>query len=261
MSTGAPDHQLALSLSQSAVEPVPRPFAPNSFILTRDGARVSRQASFYGSQNLILAGQAVIEEGAILRSDLRRIRTRAAAPPAGDQASGQPQQPQMPRYSQSFGVGVIVESGAVVRPPGKITGGGTIFDYYPQEIGPHVLIGAGAVVEASLIDSRARIGAGAVVGRFATVHADAVVCPGAVVPPYSSVPPGAVVAGNPATVVAHQRPGLHSAAEVSERNQDDIYRSYVAVAGLGVAPVPGSTPAGSASASSSSASLTSARTQ
>lgn len=68
-------------------------------------------------------------------------------------------------------------------------------------IGDYVTIGAGALLQSCVVESRAKIGAGAVVMEGAVVEEYAEVAPGAVVHPGRRVPKGQLWAGNPAVYV------------------------------------------------------------
>jgi UDP-2-acetamido-3-amino-2,3-dideoxy-glucuronate N-acetyltransferase len=94
------------------------------------------------------------------------------------------------------GAGCVIEFGAVV-PDGAVLEDEAV-------LGPHVVLVAPAAGEstgAPLVRARARVGAGAIVWAGVTIGSGAVVRPGAVVA--RSVPSGAIVEGNPATIVGY----------------------------------------------------------
>jgi UDP-2-acetamido-3-amino-2,3-dideoxy-glucuronate N-acetyltransferase len=98
--------------------------------------------------------------------------------------------------SARIGAGCVVEFGAVV-PAGAV-----LED--DARLGPQAVLVAPAADEAAgapLVRARATVGAGAVVWAGVTIGSGAVVRPGAVVT--RSVPSGAIVEGNPATIVGY----------------------------------------------------------
>jgi dynactin-5 len=180
------------------------------------GNKVSRRSQIIGTTNIILGGKTVIQAEVIIRGDL--LRTYPPAAP-GEKQPGAGVAVAIGRYC-------IFSRGCELKPPGKLykgsilpytnphtytyTGANTrdrAFSYYPLKIADHVFVGPGSVVEAALIGSHVRIGAGVVVGKFAIIKDFVRVLDGAVVPPNMVVPSFSIVAGRPARVVGELAEG------------------------------------------------------
>ena len=88
------------------------PYHPNEYIQTAmTGNKVSRKATILGSQNIILGGKCIIQHGAIIRGDLKRITSSTAA--AGSQAQ------QTQSVVILFGRYCLLAESSVIRPPYK----------------------------------------------------------------------------------------------------------------------------------------------
>ena len=148
------------------------PFSKASYIETASGNRVSRQSVLCGSQNIILNGKNVVASEAVIRGDLANVRV---------------------------GRHCVIGAKAVVRPPFKKFSKGVAF--FPLQIGDHVFIGEGAVVNAAVVNSYVYIGKDAVVGRRCVLKDCCVIEEGAVVPPETVVPAFTRYAGSPAKKV------------------------------------------------------------
>lgn len=88
------------------------PYHPNEYVQTAmTGNKVSRKATILGSQNIILGGKCIIQHGAIIRGDLKRI------PASSTTAVSQSQ----PAQSVSIFIGryCILAESSVIRPPYK----------------------------------------------------------------------------------------------------------------------------------------------
>ena len=91
------------------------PYHPNEYIQTAlTGNKVSRKATILGSQNIILGGKCIIQHGAIIRGDLKRIAPSSAATAS---SSGQTQ----PAQSVAIFIGryCLLAESSVIRPPYK----------------------------------------------------------------------------------------------------------------------------------------------
>lgn len=91
------------------------PYHPNEYIQTAlTGNKVSRKATILGSQNIILGGKCIIQHGAIIRGDLKRITSTAASASSG---SSQTQQAQS--VAIFIGRYCLLAESSVIRPPYK----------------------------------------------------------------------------------------------------------------------------------------------
>lgn len=90
------------------------PYQPNEYVQTAlTGNKVSRKCTILGSQNIILGGKCIIQHGAIIRGDLKRIS--ASTTPA--QQPGQQQQAQS--VAIFLGRYCLLGEASVLRPPYK----------------------------------------------------------------------------------------------------------------------------------------------
>ena len=87
-----------------------------------------------GSQNIILNGKNIVQSDAIIRGDLANVRV---------------------------GRHCIISSKSVIRPPFKKFSKGVAF--FPLQIGDHVYIGEGSVINAAVINSYVYIGKNVVI--------------------------------------------------------------------------------------------------
>lgn len=90
-------------------------YHPNEYIQTAmTGNKVSRKATILGSQNIILGGKCIIQHGAIIRGDLKRIIASSSSSSA---AGGQNQ----PTQSVAIYIGryCLLAESSVIRPPYK----------------------------------------------------------------------------------------------------------------------------------------------
>ena len=91
------------------------PYHPNEYIQTAlTGNKVSRKATILGSQNIILGGKCVIQQGAIIRGDLKRI-----APPSTASATTGGQAQQAQSVTIMIGRYCLLAESSVIRPPYK----------------------------------------------------------------------------------------------------------------------------------------------
>ena len=133
------------------------------------GNRVSRQSVLCGSQNIILNGKNIVQSEAIIRGDLANVRV---------------------------GRHCVISSKSVIRPPFKKFSKGVAF--FPLQIGDHVFIGEGAVVNAANVNSYVYIGKNVVIGRRCVLKDCCMIEDGAVLPPETVVPAFTRYAGSPA---------------------------------------------------------------
>nr|CDI56359.1 probable dynactin Arp1 p25 subunit RO12 [Melanopsichium pennsylvanicum 4] len=165
------------------------PYHPNEYVQTAlTGNRVSRKATILGSQNIILGGKCIIQHGAIIRGDLKRITPSS-------HASGTANQLQ-PIH---------------------------IFSYYPMKVSDHVSVGANTVLEAASVGSHVEIGANCLVGRFVIIKDCARILDGSVVAPNTVIPSFSIFAGSPAKQVGELP---ETFAESCEAKMKDFYQRF-----------------------------------
>ncbi|KIS69724.1 putative dynactin Arp1 p25 subunit RO12 [Mycosarcoma maydis] len=171
------------------------PYHPNEYVQTAlTGNKVSRKATILGSQNIILGGKCIIQHGAIIRGDLKRISPSSTSSTAvGSQTQ--------PAQSVAIFIGryCILAESSVIRPPYKTYKG--IFSYYPMKMGDHVSVGANTVLEAASVGSHVEIGANCLVGRFVIIKDCARILDGSVVAPNTVIPSFSIFGGSPARLV------------------------------------------------------------
>lgn len=92
------------------------PYNPGEYIQTQlTGNKVSRKSVILGSQNIILGGKCIIQHGAIVRGDLKRV-----SPSSSSSSSGKdPPQQQQQSVVIALGRYCFLGEGSVVRPPYK----------------------------------------------------------------------------------------------------------------------------------------------
>ena len=135
------------------------PFNKAEYIETASGNRVSRQSVLCGSQNIILNGKNIVQSEAIIRGDLANVRV---------------------------GRHCVISSKAVIRPPFKKFSKGVAF--FPLQIGDHVYIGEGSVINAAVVNSYVYIGKNCVIGRRCTIRDCVYIEDGTILPPETVVP-------------------------------------------------------------------------
>ena len=111
-------------------------FKKAEYIETPSGNCVSRQSVLCGSKNIVLNGKNIVQSEAIIRGDLANVRV---------------------------GRHCIISSKAVIRPPFKKFSKGVAF--FPLQIGDHVFIGEGSIVNAAVVSSYVYIGKNVIIGR------------------------------------------------------------------------------------------------
>ncbi|SNX83613.1 probable dynactin Arp1 p25 subunit RO12 [Melanopsichium pennsylvanicum] len=192
------------------------PYHPNEYVQTAlTGNRVSRKATILGSQNIILGGKCIIQHGAIIRGDLKRITPSS-------HASGTANQLQ-PIQSVAVYIGryCLLAESTVIRPPYKTYKG--IFSYYPMKVSDHVSVGANTVLEAASVGSHVEIGANCLVGRFVIIKDCARILDGSVVAPNTVIPSFSIFAGSPAKQVGELP---ETFAESCEAKMKDFYQRF-----------------------------------
>ncbi|ETS60769.1 hypothetical protein PaG_04677 [Moesziomyces aphidis] len=190
-------------------------YSPNEYIQTAlTGNKVSRKATILGSQNIILGGKCIIQHGAIIRGDLRRIVASSTSSSTG---SGQ----QTQSVAIFIGRYCLLAESSVIRPPYKTYKG--VFSYYPMKVGDHVSVGANTVLEAASVGSHVEIGANCIVGRFVIIKDCARILDGSVVAPNTVVPSFSIFAGSPATQIG-ELPETFS--ESCEAKMKDFYQRF-----------------------------------
>ncbi|CAB3408948.1 unnamed protein product [Caenorhabditis bovis] len=142
------------------------------FAKTNTGNKVSKKHAITGTQNIIISGKTIIEEGVSIRGDL------AAA---------------------KIGKYCILKRKSIIRPCLKI------FSKKPTmcnvTIGDFVFIEEECVLNASQIYSFVHIGARSVLGNGCVIRECSRILPDTVVPPDIVFPPFSTIGGNPARVV------------------------------------------------------------
>lgn len=163
---------------------------------------MARKSTLVGTQNIQLAGKAVIQHDVTIRGDLARTvpNPNGGAPTSGTAVA-------MGRYC-------FLSKGCCLRPPGRLYKGA--FTHMPLRMGDHVFVGERSVVQAGSVGSHVHIGRDVVVGDFAIIKDYVRVLDGAVVPANMVVPPFSVVAGRPARVVGEVPEGAVEAFELRE---------------------------------------------
>lgn len=144
-----------------------------------------------------LETRCVIEDGCIIRADLGPI---------------------------SMGQFCILEQNVIIRPPRNVfTDYVQHGPYLPQEIGSHVIIGEGSIIEAIRIGSHVHIGRDVVIGERCMLGDCCQIDDGAVVPMDSVLAPYMRYSGNPARVV-HELP--ESTKEIMADKTVQYYSSF-----------------------------------
>jgi len=165
-------------------------FKKAEYIETASGNRVSRQSVLCGSQNIVLNGKNIVQSEAIIRGDLANVRV---------------------------GRHCIISSKAVIRPPFKKFSKGVAF--FPLQIGDHVFIGEGSIVNAAVVSSYVYIGKNVIIGRRCVLKDCCYIEDNSVVPPETVVPTFTRFSGSPAKRIG----------ELPENAQDimmDFTKSY-----------------------------------
>ncbi|CAN8007441.1 unnamed protein product, partial [Ixodes pacificus] len=98
------------------------------------GNKVSRNSVLCGSHNIVLNGKTIIQSKSIIRGDLANVR---------------------------IGRHCVISSSSVIRPPFKKFSKGVAF--FPLQIGDHVFIDEGSVVNAAHVGSFVFIGKNCVI--------------------------------------------------------------------------------------------------
>ncbi|KAL5970819.1 Dynactin subunit 5, partial [Taenia solium] len=162
----------------------------SQYVETGSGNKVSRNASICGSQNIVLSGKTIIMPNCIIRGDLANIR---------------------------IGRRSVISEGAVIRPPFKKFSKGVAF--FPLQIGDHVFVGEGAIVNAAQVGSCVYIGRNCVVGRRCVLKDACALLDNTVLAPETIVPPFSVFGGSPGRCVAEL-------PECTPELMADLTRSY-----------------------------------
>ncbi|KAG0422771.1 hypothetical protein HPB47_001434 [Ixodes persulcatus] len=160
------------------------------YIETASGNKVSRNSVLCGSHNIVLNGKTIIQSKSIIRGDLANVR---------------------------IGRHCVISSSSVIRPPFKKFSKGVAF--FPLQIGDHVFIDEGSVVNAAHVGSFVFIGKNCVIGRRCVLKDCCMVADNTVLAPETVVPAFAVFSGCP---------GLFS-GELPECTQDlmiDFTKAY-----------------------------------
>ncbi|KEI37454.1 uncharacterized protein L969DRAFT_96533 [Mixia osmundae IAM 14324] len=175
----------------------------SEYIETDTGNKVSKRSTICGSSNIVLGGKTIIQQGSIIRGDLRR------------QGAGNAVVVAIGRYC-------LLGENAVIRPPYKTYKGS--FSYYPQKLGDFVTIGANTILEAAQVGSLVEIGKNCIIGRFVVIKDGARIEDDTVVPPGTTIPSLSVYAGSPARLVAELP---ESAPDTIEARAKAYYAHFV----------------------------------
>eukprot|EP00730_Choanoeca_flexa_P003590 TRINITY_DN11448_c1_g1_i3.p2 TRINITY_DN11448_c1_g1~~TRINITY_DN11448_c1_g1_i3.p2 ORF type:complete len:182 (+),score=24.48 TRINITY_DN11448_c1_g1_i3:125-670(+) len=145
------------------------------YIETQSGNKVSKRSVLCGSQNIVLLGKTIVQEGCVIRGDLANIRV---------------------------GRQCVFKTRAVLRPPWKILPNRTpSLSFLPMMVGDGTIIEENALVAAASIGSYVHIGKDAIIGSCCILKDCCKVEAGAVLPPNTVVPPFAIFGGSPAKLI------------------------------------------------------------
>ncbi|XP_064478998.1 dynactin subunit 5-like isoform X2 [Ornithodoros turicata] len=161
-------------------------YSKQDYIETASGNKVSRNSVLCGSQNIVLNGKSE----SIIRGDLANVR---------------------------IGRHCVISEKSVIRPPFKKFSKGVAF--FPLQIGDHVFIDEGSVINAACVGSYVYIGKNCLVGRRSVLKDCCMIMDNTVLAPETVVPAFAVYSGSP---------GLFS-GELPECTQDimvDFTKEY-----------------------------------
>ncbi|KAJ9082300.1 hypothetical protein DSO57_1005750 [Entomophthora muscae] len=111
------------------------------FFITPTGIRMSRDATIYSPESIVMGGKNIVFEGVVIRGDLRKDKANTTSINMG-------------RYT-------YLEKNVVIRPPFRLYK--SDFLYLPIKVGDHVFIGEGTVVNAASISSNVQIGKNCVI--------------------------------------------------------------------------------------------------
>ncbi|XP_040568725.1 dynactin subunit 5 isoform X2 [Lepeophtheirus salmonis] len=143
-------------------------YKKDAYIETASGNRVSRKSVLCGSQNIILNGKTIVQSDAIVRGDLAHVRV---------------------------GRHCIISSKSVIRPPFKKFSKGVAF--FPLQIGDHVFVGEGSVINSAFINSYVYIGKNVVIGRRSILKSCCMIEDNTILPPETVVPSFTRYSGSP----------------------------------------------------------------
>uniref|UniRef100_A0A1I7TKR6 Dynactin subunit 5 n=1 Tax=Caenorhabditis tropicalis TaxID=1561998 RepID=A0A1I7TKR6_9PELO len=139
---------------------------------THTGNKVNKKHAIAGTQNIVIAGKTIIEEGVTIRGDLATVK---------------------------IGKYCVLKTKCDIRPCLKI------FSKKPTMcnviIGDYVYIEEECVVNASQIFAFVHLGARAILGNGCVIRECSRVLPDTVVPPDAIFPPFSTIGGNPARVI------------------------------------------------------------
>ncbi|KAF8366334.1 dnc-5 [Pristionchus pacificus] len=169
--------------------------SPDEYTQTNSGNKIFKNASIFGSQNIIIHGKSILMRDCMLRGDLTGIR--------------------MGKFC------FIGERTLIRASHRKFSKGATMF---PMHVGDCVIVEEDCVLVAAQIGSYTHIGKGAIVGRSSIIKECCKVEAGAVIPSDSTFPPFSVIAGNPARVVGRVP---ECTQELISQAAKELYESYV----------------------------------
>ncbi|GMR53095.1 hypothetical protein PMAYCL1PPCAC_23290, partial [Pristionchus mayeri] len=169
--------------------------SPDEYTQTGSGNKIFKNASIFGSQNIVIHGKSILMRDCMLRGDLTGIR--------------------MGKYCY------IGERSLIRASHRKFSKGATMF---PLHIGDFVIVEEDCVLVAAQIGSYTHIGKGAILGRSCIIKECCKVEPGAVIPSDSTFPPFSVIAGNPARVVGRVP---ECTQELMSQAARELYDSHV----------------------------------
>ncbi|PWZ01630.1 putative dynactin Arp1 p25 subunit RO12 [Testicularia cyperi] len=195
------------------------PYNSSEYVQTAmTGNKVSRKCTILGSQNIILGGKCIIQHGAVVRGDLKRVSNISTA-----SAASQQQQQQATTQSVAIIIGryCLLGEASICRPPYKTYKG--IFSYYPMKMGDHVTVGANTVLEAASLGSHVEIGANCIIGRFVIIKDCVRILQGSVVAPNTVIPSYSIFAGSPARCIGELPETFVESCEVKTK---DYYHRF-----------------------------------
>jgi len=148
-------------------------YDPAVYYETTNGNRISRQSCIRGMQNIVPAGKVIIQQGAILRGDLAKIK---------------------------IGQFTNIEEEVVLRPSYTKTKGK--LKYSEISIGDYVLLGKRSIISASRIGDCVEIGEDCIIGQRSFIRDNCIILPNSVVPAEAVIPPFTVYGGHPAVFIS-----------------------------------------------------------
>ena len=106
------------------MQPEEMKFDKSTYVVTHNGNKVSKNNAIFGSQQIVLQGTAIVQEGTMIRGDLGQIK---------------------------INTGTVIRKNCVIRPPIKHYTKGVAF--FPMTIGSYTYIGESSIINSIHIGS------------------------------------------------------------------------------------------------------------